>query len=124
MTDIGTGSYTIIAQTAAEMLGVPIERVVVTGIHSANDYVRLASWLQSTSVVRGLRPLRATPDSLERWSFADRRADTLVEALAAYAADVELARETGAAARRAALRRYSLERFLTDWTDLLHEVRR
>ncbi|RZL49543.1 MAG: xanthine dehydrogenase family protein molybdopterin-binding subunit [Variovorax sp.] len=29
MTDIGTGSYTIIAQTAAEMLGVPIERVVV-----------------------------------------------------------------------------------------------
>ena len=29
MTDIGTGSYTIIAQTAAEMLGVPISRVVV-----------------------------------------------------------------------------------------------
>src|SRR3546814_5580264 len=27
MTDIGTGSYTIIAQTAAETLGVPIERV-------------------------------------------------------------------------------------------------
>jgi xanthine dehydrogenase YagR molybdenum-binding subunit len=29
MTDIGTGSYTIIAQTAAEMLGVPVDRVVV-----------------------------------------------------------------------------------------------
>jgi xanthine dehydrogenase YagR molybdenum-binding subunit len=29
MTDIGTGSYTIIAQTAAEMLGVPIEHVTV-----------------------------------------------------------------------------------------------
>ncbi|WBH17026.1 aldehyde oxidoreductase molybdenum-binding subunit PaoC [Sphingomonas radiodurans] len=29
MTDIGTGTYTIIAQTAAEMLGVPIERVDV-----------------------------------------------------------------------------------------------
>jgi len=29
MTDIGTGSYTIIAQTAAEMLGVPVEAVVV-----------------------------------------------------------------------------------------------
>ncbi|MNX82807.1 Xanthine dehydrogenase molybdenum-binding subunit [compost metagenome] len=29
MTDIGTGSYTVIAQTAAEMLGVPIEQVVV-----------------------------------------------------------------------------------------------
>ena len=29
MTDIGTGSYTIIAQTAAEVMGVPIERVLV-----------------------------------------------------------------------------------------------
>jgi len=29
MTDIGTGSYTIIAQTAAEMMGVPLERVRV-----------------------------------------------------------------------------------------------
>lgn len=29
MTDIGTGSYTIIAQTAAEMMGVPIEQVEV-----------------------------------------------------------------------------------------------
>ncbi len=29
MTDIGTGSYTILAQTAAEMMGVPIEAVTV-----------------------------------------------------------------------------------------------
>ena len=29
MTDIGTGSYTIIAQTAAEMMGVPMDSVVV-----------------------------------------------------------------------------------------------
>jgi xanthine dehydrogenase YagR molybdenum-binding subunit len=29
MTDIGTGSYTIIAQTAAEMMGVPLEQVLV-----------------------------------------------------------------------------------------------
>jgi xanthine dehydrogenase YagR molybdenum-binding subunit len=29
MTDIGTGSYTIIGQTAAEMMGVPLEKVVV-----------------------------------------------------------------------------------------------
>lgn len=29
MTDIGTGTYTILAQTAAEMLGVPIDRVEV-----------------------------------------------------------------------------------------------
>jgi xanthine dehydrogenase YagR molybdenum-binding subunit len=29
MTDIGTGSYTVIAQTAAEMMGVPLEKVAV-----------------------------------------------------------------------------------------------
>ena len=29
MTDIGTGSYTIIAQTAAEMMGLPLEKVIV-----------------------------------------------------------------------------------------------
>ncbi|MCO5734156.1 aldehyde oxidoreductase molybdenum-binding subunit PaoC [Rhizobium sp. SSA_523] len=29
MTDIGTGSYTIIAQTAAEMLGLPIDKIAV-----------------------------------------------------------------------------------------------
>jgi xanthine dehydrogenase YagR molybdenum-binding subunit len=29
MTDIGTGTYTIIAQTAAEMMGVPLDRVIV-----------------------------------------------------------------------------------------------
>jgi xanthine dehydrogenase YagR molybdenum-binding subunit len=29
MTDIGTGSYTIIAQTAAEMLGLPLDKIVV-----------------------------------------------------------------------------------------------
>jgi xanthine dehydrogenase YagR molybdenum-binding subunit len=29
MTDIGTGSYTVIAQTAAEMMGVPLEKIVV-----------------------------------------------------------------------------------------------
>jgi xanthine dehydrogenase YagR molybdenum-binding subunit len=29
MTDIGTGSYTIIGQTAAEMMGIPLERVLV-----------------------------------------------------------------------------------------------
>jgi xanthine dehydrogenase YagR molybdenum-binding subunit len=29
MTDIDTGSYTVIAQTAAETMGVPLEKVVV-----------------------------------------------------------------------------------------------
>lgn len=50
----------------ASQVGEPgIERILVRGIHGANDYVRLSAWLQSTSVVRGIRPLRATPDSLE-----------------------------------------------------------
>ena len=50
----------------ASPVGEPaIERVLVTGIYSANDFVRLSAWLQSTSVVRGIRPLRATPNSLE-----------------------------------------------------------
>jgi xanthine dehydrogenase YagR molybdenum-binding subunit len=30
MTDIGTGTYTILAQTAAEMMGIPLDKVVVT----------------------------------------------------------------------------------------------
>jgi hypothetical protein len=42
-----------------------VQRIVVTGINGANDFVRLSSWLQSTSVVRGMRPLRATPNTLE-----------------------------------------------------------
>src|SRR5690606_35948437 len=50
----------------ASSVGEPaVERVVVTGINSSNDYVRLAAWLQSTSVVRGIKPLRATPNSVE-----------------------------------------------------------
>jgi xanthine dehydrogenase YagR molybdenum-binding subunit len=36
MTDIGTGSYTILAQTAAEMMGVGLEKVVVRLGDSAN----------------------------------------------------------------------------------------
>ncbi|GGK11901.1 hypothetical protein GCM10011394_21480 [Luteimonas terricola] len=50
----------------ASTVGEPaVEHVVVTGINSSNDFVRLSSWLQSSSVVRGIRPLRATPNSLE-----------------------------------------------------------
>ena len=42
MTDIGTGSYTIIAQTAAEMMGVPLEKVRVRlGDSSFPGLVRL-----------------------------------------------------------------------------------
>ena len=40
-------------------------RVLVTGIDSSEDFLRLAGFLQSASVVRGIRPLRAGPGSLE-----------------------------------------------------------
>ncbi|MEB3369269.1 glycosyltransferase [Saccharopolyspora mangrovi] len=52
------------------------------------------------------------------------RVDTLIDAVTTFTADPDRAREAGNAARRAALRRYSLDRFLADWTALLHEVRR
>ncbi len=46
----------------------------------------------------------------------------LKRALARYASDAEAAHAAGRAARQAALRRYSLERFLADWDELLEEV--
>jgi hypothetical protein len=42
-----------------------IQRVAFTGIRSADDFIRLSAYLQSTSVVRGITPVRATPDTLE-----------------------------------------------------------
>ena len=52
------------------------------------------------------------------------RFDLLAEALRAFAADLDLARHTGLAARTAARRRYSLDRFCTDWDRLLKEITR
>jgi glycosyltransferase involved in cell wall biosynthesis len=48
--------------------------------------------------------------------------DTLRGGLRRMAADRELAREMGQAAREHALRRYGLARFLKDWDQLLQEV--
>ncbi|MGI8560571.1 MAG: DUF2066 domain-containing protein [Luteimonas sp.] len=42
-----------------------IQRVAFTGIRSADDFIRLSAYLQSMSVVRGITPVRATPDTLE-----------------------------------------------------------
>jgi hypothetical protein len=50
------------------------------------------------------------------------RVDVLAEAARGFLADPDGAREAGAAARRAALERYSLERFLADWDDVLEAV--
>lgn len=41
MTDIGTGSYTILAQTAAEMLGVPLEQVAVHPAIPVSRFLRV-----------------------------------------------------------------------------------
>jgi len=40
-------------------------RVTFTGINDSNDFIRLSSVLQGMSVVRGITPLRATPEGLE-----------------------------------------------------------
>lgn len=40
-------------------------RVLFTGIDSTDDYVRLSGYLQSLTVVRQMRPVRATPQGLE-----------------------------------------------------------
>jgi hypothetical protein len=50
------------------------------------------------------------------------RIDVLRDAVAGFVRDPDAARATGAAAREAALARYGLGRFLTDWDDLLTEV--
>ena len=60
MTDIGTGSYTIIAQTAAEMMGVPLDKVVVR--LGDSDFPGLVGsggqWGANNSTVRRLCGLR------------------------------------------------------------------
>jgi glycosyltransferase involved in cell wall biosynthesis len=52
------------------------------------------------------------------------RIDRLANALRTLITDVELARHLGMAARTVARRRYSLDRFCTDWDQLLKEVSR
>lgn len=50
------------------------------------------------------------------------RVDVLADALRRYVADPDAARAAGRAARAAALERFGLERFLSDWDRLLEEV--
>jgi glycosyltransferase involved in cell wall biosynthesis len=52
------------------------------------------------------------------------RLDVLTGAMRRLIEDPDEARERGAAARAAALDRYGLERFLSDWDDVLEEVAR
>jgi len=39
--------------------------VTFTGVSSSDDFIRLSGYLQTLSVVRGITPVRATPDSLQ-----------------------------------------------------------
>jgi hypothetical protein len=50
------------------------------------------------------------------------RVERLGEAVREFMSEPELARETGRAARAAALERYGLQRFLARWDDVLEEV--
>jgi glycosyltransferase involved in cell wall biosynthesis len=50
------------------------------------------------------------------------RVDALTDAIGVFMADPDRARQAGQAARRAALERYGLQRFLDDWDRLLEEV--
>lgn len=50
------------------------------------------------------------------------RMEVLQDALARFGADPEAARRAGLAAREAALARYGLRRFLSDWDELIGEV--
>ena len=97
MTDIGTGSYTIIAQTAAEMMGVPLEKVVVRlGDSAFPGLVRLGRPMGRQQLdlrrlcgvheaARGggaearlqLRPMRRSPTA---WSASGDRSVPLAEA--------------------------------------------
>jgi glycosyltransferase involved in cell wall biosynthesis len=76
-------------------LGMPVVALATT---EAPDAVPAAAGVLSTSV------------------------DRLAHAARGYLADPEQARETGIAAREAALERFGLERFLADWDELLEEV--
>lgn len=42
-----------------------VYHAVISGIHSADDYVRASAALQAISVVRAIRPIKATADRLE-----------------------------------------------------------
>jgi hypothetical protein len=52
------------------------------------------------------------------------RIERLADALRTFISDPDLAQHVGVAARAAARRRYSLDRFCTDWDQLLKEVSR
>jgi len=78
-TDIGTGSDTVLAQIAAEVLGVPLDRILVTSSDTDVTPFDVGAYASSTTYVSG----KAVERAAER-----TRAQILDVAAAALAADV------------------------------------
>jgi hypothetical protein len=61
----GAADALVAKYAKASVMGTPgVVRVVFTGVHGSDDYVRLAGYLQGLAVVRGMTPVKATPDGL------------------------------------------------------------
>ena len=54
--------------------------------------------------------------------FVDTRPERLLEAMRYLLADRDAARRLGQAARRTAVERFGIERFVSDWMAVLHQV--
>jgi putative selenate reductase molybdopterin-binding subunit len=61
-TDLGTGSDTILAQIAAEVLGVPLEAIVVTSSDTDITPFDVGAYASSTTYVSGMAVQRAAED--------------------------------------------------------------
>jgi hypothetical protein len=62
----GAADALVARYAKAPVLGPPGQyRVLFTGVHGSAGYMRLAGYLEQMPVVRGITPLRATPDQLE-----------------------------------------------------------
>ncbi|HEY9068266.1 MAG TPA: glycosyltransferase family 4 protein [Burkholderiaceae bacterium] len=59
-----------------------------------------------------------------RNGFVDTRVEHLIEAMRWLLGDIALARRLGAAGRRTALERFTIERFVDDWMRALREITR
>ena len=61
----GAADALVARYAKASVMGTPgVVRVVFTGLNSSDDYIRLSGYLQGLAVVRGMAPVRATPEGL------------------------------------------------------------
>jgi xanthine dehydrogenase YagR molybdenum-binding subunit len=111
MTDIGTGSYTIIAQTAAEMMGVPLDQVSVRlgdsafpvssgsggqwGGNSSTAGVYAACMKLREKIAQQLGVDPTTADFVDGQVRANNRSVPLTQAAGAYGLEAEDAMEYG-----------------------------